>query len=225
MCQLRDWHSTPRLPASSLLFYIRTWDTHLMSNTLSRNIYRALFSDDQWDLIYAMAGHALDNDDFTPEDVYSIRNKIHALFDYNDWYLQLHWWCCYLPWFGWCGFDGHHYCYCFSSILFFSYEEIKSRRDFILQSRRDVTVAQVAHTISTRPASSTRLDTYKRHRDSWTPQSLHQSRVRQRIALPTLWDLMHNVSSSNIHMIRSFSHLRMVRITSGWCLTKTQTGW
>jgi hypothetical protein len=55
-----------------------------MPDTLSRNIYRALFSDDQWDLIYAMSGHALDNDDFTPEDVYSIRNKIHALFDYND---------------------------------------------------------------------------------------------------------------------------------------------
>ena len=59
-------------------------DTHLMPDTLSRNIYRALFSDDQWDLIYAMSGHALDNDDFTPEDVYSIRNKIHALFDHND---------------------------------------------------------------------------------------------------------------------------------------------
>ena len=65
-----------------------------MPDTLSRNIYRALFSDDQWDLIYAMAGHALDNDDFTPEDVYSIRNKIHALFDHNDWHLQLHWWHC-----------------------------------------------------------------------------------------------------------------------------------
>jgi hypothetical protein len=25
-----------------------------------------------------------DDEDFTPEDVYSIRNKIHALFDYND---------------------------------------------------------------------------------------------------------------------------------------------
>jgi hypothetical protein len=36
------------------------------------------------ELIYAMSGHALDSDDFTPEDVYSIRNKIHALFDYND---------------------------------------------------------------------------------------------------------------------------------------------
>ena len=77
-----------------------------MPDTLSRNIYRALFSDDQWDLIYAMAGHALDNDDFTPEDVYSIRNKIHALFDYNDWYLFFCWrWCdssrtgrCHLHW-------------------------------------------------------------------------------------------------------------------------------
>ena len=55
-----------------------------MPDTLSRNIYRALFSEDQWDLIYAMVGHALDYDDFDPEDVYSIRNKIHALFDDND---------------------------------------------------------------------------------------------------------------------------------------------
>ena len=55
-----------------------------MSNTLSRNIYRARFSEDQWDLIYAMVGHALDDDDFDPEDVYSIRNKIHAIFDDND---------------------------------------------------------------------------------------------------------------------------------------------
>lgn len=43
-----------------------------------------LFSEDQWDLIYAMVGHALDDDDFDPEDVYSIRNKIHLLFDDND---------------------------------------------------------------------------------------------------------------------------------------------
>ena len=52
-----------------------------MSNTLSRKIYRALFSDDQWDLIYAMVGHALDDDDFDSEDVYTIRNKIHAIFE------------------------------------------------------------------------------------------------------------------------------------------------
>jgi regulator of sirC expression with transglutaminase-like and TPR domain len=55
-----------------------------MTDTLSRNIYRALFSEDQWDLIYNFVGHALDDDDFDPEDVYSIRNKIHALFDDND---------------------------------------------------------------------------------------------------------------------------------------------
>jgi hypothetical protein len=28
-----------------------------------------------------MVGHALDDNDFDPEDVYSIRNKIHAIFD------------------------------------------------------------------------------------------------------------------------------------------------
>jgi hypothetical protein len=55
-----------------------------MSDTLSRNIYRQLFSDDQWDLIYNFVGHALDDDDFDPEDVYTIRNKIHAIFDDND---------------------------------------------------------------------------------------------------------------------------------------------
>ena len=55
-----------------------------MPDTLSRKIYRDLFSDDQWDLIYAMAGHALDDDEFNPEDVYLIRNTIHTLFDDND---------------------------------------------------------------------------------------------------------------------------------------------
>jgi len=55
-----------------------------MPDTLSRNIYRALFSDDQWTLIYNFVGHGLDDDTFNPEDVYSIRNKIHSLFDYND---------------------------------------------------------------------------------------------------------------------------------------------
>ena len=55
-----------------------------MPDTLSRNIYRALFSDDQWDLIYSIVGHGLDDDTFNPEDVYSSRNKIHALFDHND---------------------------------------------------------------------------------------------------------------------------------------------
>lgn len=53
-----------------------------MLETLSTS--RDLFSDAQWDLIYAMVGHALDDDDFNPEDVYTIRNMIHSLFDDND---------------------------------------------------------------------------------------------------------------------------------------------
>jgi hypothetical protein len=53
-------------------------------HTLSQKVYAKLFSEDQWDLIYAMVGHALDDDDFDPEDVYTIRKKIHLLFDDND---------------------------------------------------------------------------------------------------------------------------------------------
>jgi hypothetical protein len=39
------------------------------------------FSEDQWDLIYNFIGNALDDDDFSSEDVYEIRNKISALFE------------------------------------------------------------------------------------------------------------------------------------------------
>lgn len=52
-----------------------------MSNTLSKSIYRELFTEDQWDLIYNFVGNALDNEDFREDDVYMIRNKIHALFN------------------------------------------------------------------------------------------------------------------------------------------------
>ena len=93
---------------------------HPMPDTLSRNIYRDLFSDDQWDLIYAMSGHALDNDDFTPEDVYSIRNKIHALFDYNDWYLFFCWWWCDSSRTGRCHLHRHHTGAMLHSLLQFS---------------------------------------------------------------------------------------------------------
>ena len=196
-----------------------------MPDTLSRKIYRDLFSDDQWDLIYAMAGHALDNDDFTPEDVYSIRNKIHALFDYNDWYLQLYWWWGDNFRTGWYHLYRHHYCYCFSSILFFSYEEIKTSTRFnsTISSRCD------SRTSGTHDLDETRIIDYIRHIQnasrSWKPQSSHQSRVRQRIALPTLCVVMHNVSSSNTWATGCSLHHIMVAITSGWCLTKTQTGW
>jgi len=52
-----------------------------MSDTLSKNIYRQLFTEDQWDLIYNFIGNALDSDEYDPEDVYAIRNKIHQLFE------------------------------------------------------------------------------------------------------------------------------------------------
>lgn len=50
-----------------------------MSDSLSKTIYRQLFTEDQWDLIYNFVGNALDDDDIDPSDVYSIRNKIHLL--------------------------------------------------------------------------------------------------------------------------------------------------
>jgi len=39
------------------------------------------FTEDQWDLIYNFIGNALDSDEYDPEDVYAIRNKIHQLFE------------------------------------------------------------------------------------------------------------------------------------------------
>ena len=52
-----------------------------MADTLSKTIYRQLFSDAEWVMIYNFVGHALDDDEYDPEDVYTIRNKIHAIFD------------------------------------------------------------------------------------------------------------------------------------------------
>jgi hypothetical protein len=52
-----------------------------MADTLSKRVYRQLFTEDQWDLIYNFIGHALDDDDFNAGDVYAIRNKIHSIFE------------------------------------------------------------------------------------------------------------------------------------------------
>ena len=59
-----------------------------MADTLSKTIYRQLFSDAEWVMIYNFVGHALDDDEYDPEDVYAIRNKIHAIFD-EEWHLTL----------------------------------------------------------------------------------------------------------------------------------------
>jgi len=48
---------------------------------LSKDIYRNLFTEEQWELIYNFVGNALDDDDFNAEDVYAIRSKISLLFD------------------------------------------------------------------------------------------------------------------------------------------------
>jgi hypothetical protein len=38
------------------------------------------FTEKQWDLIYIFVGNALDDDEFNPDDVYAIRNKINSLY-------------------------------------------------------------------------------------------------------------------------------------------------
>ncbi len=53
----------------------------MTDSQLSKNIYRNLFTEEQWELIYNFVGNALDDDDFNAEDVYVIRNKISLLFD------------------------------------------------------------------------------------------------------------------------------------------------
>jgi len=53
----------------------------MTDSQLSKNIYRGLFTESQWDLIYNFVGNALDDDDFNASDVYVIRDKISLLFD------------------------------------------------------------------------------------------------------------------------------------------------
>lgn len=48
-------------------------------NTTAHPI-KEFFTGSEWDLIYNFIGNALDDDDFDPDEVYSIRNKIHSIF-------------------------------------------------------------------------------------------------------------------------------------------------
>jgi len=55
-----------------------------MTMTLTDHIaVRKFFTSEQWDMIYNFVGNALDIEDEISEDVYEIREKIHALFE-ND---------------------------------------------------------------------------------------------------------------------------------------------
>lgn len=42
---------------------------------------KEFFTESEWDLIYNFIGNALDDDLFDPDEVYSVRNKIHTLFE------------------------------------------------------------------------------------------------------------------------------------------------
>ena len=44
---------------------------------------KEFFTDEEWDMIYNLIGHGLDDDEENSDNVYSIRNKIHSLFE-ND---------------------------------------------------------------------------------------------------------------------------------------------
>jgi len=44
------------------------------------NNIKEFFTDSEWDLIYNFIGNALDDDLFDPDEVYSIRRKIHTIF-------------------------------------------------------------------------------------------------------------------------------------------------
>jgi hypothetical protein len=48
-----------------------------MTNT---DTIKEFFTETEWDMIYNFIGNALDNDDYDPEQVYTIRSKIHNLF-------------------------------------------------------------------------------------------------------------------------------------------------
>jgi hypothetical protein len=41
---------------------------------------KEFFTEDEWELIYNFIGNALDNDNYDPEQVYSIRSKIRNIF-------------------------------------------------------------------------------------------------------------------------------------------------
>lgn len=42
----------------------------------TNDIVKEFFTETEWDMIYEFIGNALDNDDYDPEQVYTIRSKI-----------------------------------------------------------------------------------------------------------------------------------------------------
>ena len=50
---------------------------------------KEFFTETEWDMIYEFIGRALDDDNYDPEQVYSIRSKIHNLFlwHFKNWHM------------------------------------------------------------------------------------------------------------------------------------------
>ena len=46
----------------------------------TNDIVKEFFTETEWDMIYEFIGRALDNDDYDPEQVYTIRSKIHTIY-------------------------------------------------------------------------------------------------------------------------------------------------
>ena len=87
-------------------------------------IVKEFFTDSELDLIYNFIGHALDDDEYDPEDVYAIRRKIHSLYKKDAWNLQLYWRCCDSSRTGRCHLYWHHRGAMLHSLLQFSPEEM-----------------------------------------------------------------------------------------------------
>ena len=51
-----------------------------MNQAIGNHAVKEFFTETEWDMIYNFIGHALDDDDYDPEQVLTIRSKIHYLF-------------------------------------------------------------------------------------------------------------------------------------------------
>ena len=49
---------------------------------------KEFFTETEWDMIYEFIGHALDDDNYDPEQVFTIRSKINDLFvwHFKNWH-------------------------------------------------------------------------------------------------------------------------------------------
>ena len=51
-----------------------------MNQAIGNQAVKEFFTETEWDMLYEFIGHALDDDNYDPEQVFTIRSKIHNLF-------------------------------------------------------------------------------------------------------------------------------------------------